>query len=100
MPKKILFKNGKLTDDEWEVIKKHPEKGAAIVNSTDSYSHLAKYIKHTHESWDGSGYPDVLKGRNIPLLSRIMMIIDAYEVMRSGRPYQKSLDKSKALKEI
>jgi len=100
IPKKIIIKKDKLNNDEWELIKKHPEKGAAIVNSTDSYSHLSKYIKHHHEWWDGSGYPEGLKGKKIPFLSRIMLIIDAYDVMRSGRPYQKALTKNEALREI
>lgn len=100
IPTRVLQKPEKLNKEEWELIKKHPEKGAAIIKSTDSFSHLAKYIKHHHENWDGSGYPDGLAEDEIPLFSRIIHLLDAYDVMLSGRPYKKALSKNEAVEEL
>ena len=82
------------------MIKSYPEIGYNIAKSSFKFSHIADYILHHHERWDGSGYPMGLKGEDIPLLSRIMAIVDAYDVMRSGRFYKKTLDKNSAIKEL
>ncbi|MFO7886875.1 MAG: HD-GYP domain-containing protein, partial [Eubacteriales bacterium] len=96
----ILGKKGKLNDDEWEEIKKHPEIGYRIALSSPDIAHIAEYILCHHERWDGSGYPQGLKGEEIPLLSRILSIVDAYDAMTSSRPYNIVKTKKEAVKEL
>lgn len=96
----ILEKDTDLTDDEWETIKKHPEIGYRIALSAPELAPIAEAILTHHENWDGTGYPLQLTGENIPLLARILAIVDAYDVMRNGRPYRVALSKEKALEEI
>jgi len=81
-------------------MKKHAERGYKIASSTEEFSVIAKYILHHHEKWDGTGYPNGLKGEEIPLFSRIIAIADAYDVMTHARPYSEPLPKKEALKEI
>ncbi len=100
IPPSILEKKEQLTEDEWETIKKHPEIGYRIALSTPELAPIAEAILTHHENWDGSGYPLRLKGDSIPILARILSIVDAYEVMRSGRPYQAPVSKEQALWEI
>jgi putative two-component system response regulator len=103
VPDKILGKTGKLTTEEFAVIKKHPEQGAQILQPMKSdkrIANISKIIKHHHERYDGKGYPDGLKEKNIPYLSRILTIADTYDAMTSDRPYRKGLDISIAIKEI
>lgn len=100
IPNVILDKPGSLTADEWETIKKHPEIGYRIALSSPEMSPIALAILHHHERWDGSGYPLGLKGQEIPFLSRIISIVDAYDVMVHGRPYQKALTSREAWSEI
>ena len=87
----ILTKKDTLTLEEWEEIKKHPETGYRIARATEDFAHVAEDILAHHEHWDGSGYPQGLKGKEIPLLARITSIVDSYEVMVNGRPYKKAL---------
>lgn len=96
----ILNKPGKLTDKEWESIKKHPEIGYRILSSTPEYSEIAQDILSHHERYDGKGYPRGLKADEIPLRARIISIADAYDAMISERPYRKSLTHEEAIKEI
>lgn len=96
----ILTKPGKLNDEEWETIKDHTRKGYSIAASTEEFSAVAEGILHHHERWDGDGYPHGLAGKEIPLLSRIISIVDAFDVMTNGRPYKSALSKEEALKEI
>jgi diguanylate cyclase (GGDEF)-like protein/PAS domain S-box-containing protein len=100
IPEKILLKEGKLTEKEWEVIKRHPEIGFNIARSSPQIVHIAKFILACHENWDGSGYPQGLTGESIPIVSRIMLICDAYDVMTSKRLYKKTMSKEASLKEI
>ncbi len=100
IPQELLNKKEPLTDHEWELIKKHTEAGYRIVSSMEQFSDIAEYILYHHERWDGSGYPEGLKNEEIPLLSRILSIVDAYDVMISGRPYKEPISKEKALQEI
>lgn len=100
IPSSILDKPDRLTTEEWETIKKHPEIGYRIALSSPEMSPIALAILHHHERWDGSGYPLGLKGEDIPFLSRIISIVDAYDVMVHGRPYQKALSSREAWKEI
>lgn len=96
----ILTKKGPLSDDEWQSIKTHPEVGYRIARATDEFAHVAEDILSHHERWDGSGYPRGLKGEEIPLLSRITAIADAYEVMSNGRPYKVKLSKAEIKAEL
>lgn len=100
IPDSILDKPGKLTDEEWVIMKKHTINGYHILRSADKYSRLAEYALTHHERWDGKGYPNGLKGEEIPLFSRIISITDAYEAMTADRPYRKALDKKIAIEEL
>ncbi len=72
-------------------MKKHPEIGYRIARASEEYAHVAEDILSHHEHWDGRGYPRGLKEDNIPLLARIVAIADAYEVMKTGRPYKEAM---------
>ncbi|CAG4885353.1 Metal dependent phosphohydrolase [Georgfuchsia toluolica] len=89
IPDHILLKPAALDDEEWSVMKAHSEKGERIVRSarTNFSDDLGLIIRHHHESFDGSGYPDGLCGGNIPLLSRVLLVVDAYDSMSTLRPY-------------
>lgn len=100
IPLEILNKPGKLTDQEWEVLHTHPEKGYQIAMSADELSTIADMILYHHERWDGSGYPKGLKGDQIPVLSRIIAIVDAYDAMVNDRNYRKALKPEAAQQEI
>jgi diguanylate cyclase (GGDEF)-like protein/PAS domain S-box-containing protein len=96
----ILGKQGKLNEEDWLEVKKHPEVGFRIAQSTNELSHIADYILGHHERWDGQGYPQGLKGKDIPKLSRIIAIVDSYDAMTSVRSYRTSMSQSEAIEEI
>ena len=96
----ILNKNGKLDVDEWGEIKKHPEIGYRILSTVNELSEMADYVLAHHERWDGSGYPKGLKGKEIPIQSRIIAIADAYDAMISERSYRHALSKEIAISEL
>ncbi|MGH4138355.1 HD domain-containing phosphohydrolase [Clostridium sp.] len=96
----ILNKAGKLTGVEWNEIKRHPEIGYRILNTVDDMSDMAKYLLHHHERWDGKGYPKGLKGDEIPFVSRIITIADAYDAMTSERSYRSALSNEVAIEEL
>ncbi len=96
----ILNKPGKLTDEEWAVMKKHPEIGYRIAMSSPELEPIAEYILSHHERWDGKGYPQGLKGEDIPLLARILAVADAFDAMTEDRVYRKAMTKKDALDEI
>ncbi len=96
----ILAKPGKLTDDEWLEIKKHPGIGYRIAMTSPELRSIAEYILCHHERWDGAGYPQGLSGEKIPLLSRVISIVDAYDAMTNDRTYRKALTKQAAISEI
>ena len=100
VPKIIFKKKGSLTEDEYSIVKRHPEAGYQILKSMEEYSAMANYVLSHHEKWDGSGYPRKLKGEAIPLYSRIIAIADAYEAMTSGRSYKKAMSREEAMLEI
>ena len=100
IPLEILNKPGKLAEQEWEVLRAHPEKGYQIAMSADELSTIADMILYHHERWDGRGYPKGLKGEEIPVLSRIISIVDAYDAMVNDRSYRKALKPEKAQEEI
>jgi len=96
----ILRKPGPLTEGEWEEMKKHPEIGWRIAKGISELAHIAEYILYHHERWDGRGYPKGLKGEEIPLLCRILAVVDAYDAMTSDRVYRKAMSRERALAEI
>ncbi|MCD6281871.1 MAG: response regulator [Deltaproteobacteria bacterium] len=100
VPDKILLKKGKLTVEEMDIIKKHPDIGFDILSSIIPMKKDAEIIRHHHERYDGKGYPMGLKGEDIPFLSRIITLADAFDAMTSDRPYRKALPYSVALQEI
>lgn len=100
IPEEILIKEGNLNNQEWEAIKSHPITGYRIALATEEFAHVADGILAHHERWDGKGYPQGLKGKEIPLLARIAAIADAYEVMSNGRPYQDSKTQEEIIAEF
>ena len=100
IPHAILLKPGKLTDEEWEIMKSHTEKGYRIASVSKELQPIAEYILHHHERWDGNGYPDKLKGEEIPLLSRIITVVDSHDVMVHDRPYHKAMSEEQATEEL
>lgn len=83
--KEILTKPSQLNDEEWKIMKKHPEHGYNIASASSEFALVAEEILSHHERWDGSGYPRRIAGKAIPYLARIISIIDAYDVMTMGR---------------
>jgi HD-GYP domain-containing protein (c-di-GMP phosphodiesterase class II) len=100
IPESILKKPGPLTDEEWKIIKKHPETGYRITKAMHGMDIIAEDILSHHERWDGKGYPKGLKGVQIPLASRILSIIDTFDVMTHKRPYKEVATKRGAINEI
>ena len=100
LPDQILRKPGPLDEREYEEVKLHPVIGAEFVNRVDGLSLIALWIKHSHEHFDGSGYPDGLSGDDIPLASRIVLVADAYDAMTSDRPYRDAIPQDEALAEL
>jgi len=94
---KILRKPAALTDDEYEIMKQHPRKGEHILEAVPLLKEMAGAGLMHHENWDGTGYPDGLKGLQIPLLGRIVCVADAYDAMTTDRPYSKSMTAEAAL---
>ncbi len=97
---KLLKKKSSLNEDEWEEIKKHSEIGYRIANSSSILAPIAEYILCQHEWWDGSGYPRGLEGERIPLISRIVSVVDAFDAMTSDRPYRKAYSKEEAIMQL
>lgn len=96
----ILAKPGKLTPDEWAEIRKHPEMGYRIARSTPELAGIADYILSHHERYDGKGYPQGLCKEEIPLLSRIISVVDAFDSMTHSRPYKRTLSFNEARREL
>ncbi|MFA7533319.1 MAG: HD domain-containing phosphohydrolase [Tissierellaceae bacterium] len=96
----ILDKPGKLTKDEWDEMKKHPEIGYRILSTVNEMGQIAEYILYHHERYDGYGYPKGLKGEDIPFMSRIITIADAYDAMAEDRPYRKGLSQEEIIREF
>ncbi|NLK21903.1 MAG: diguanylate cyclase [Epulopiscium sp.] len=98
--KDILNKSGKLTTEEWELLKTHCEIGCRIAQSSTDLAHIANYILNHHERWDGTGYPTGKKGLDIPKLSRIIAVLDAYDVMLHGNHYKSALSFEETIGEL
>lgn len=100
IPEKILLKPGKLTDEEFEIIKKHPELGEHLINGIGKLKLISNWLKYHHERYDGKGYPEGLIGEQIPISSRIIAIADTYDAMTSTRAYRPALSHEAAIEEI
>lgn len=100
IPIKIINKKGKLTKEEYEVIKQHPVKGNSILSSISEYPYLSIGAHYHHERYDGKGYPDGLKGEDIPEIARIISVADAYDAMTSNRSYREAIPQQLVREEI
>lgn len=100
IPNEILHFPGSLDEDQWAVMKKHPEIGERIVARVPGLEGVARAIRHEHERWDGQGYPDGLSGEQIPLASRIVFACDAFHAMVSDRPYRERMEPGLAHQEM
>jgi len=100
IPDSILFKPGKLTAEEWIVMRSHSARGEEICRPMKSLAPVLPIIRHHHERWDGSGYPDGLRGDQIPMLARVMQIADIYDALTSPRPYKPAFSDARALQII
>ena len=100
LPDSVLFAERKLTDEEWELIKLHPEQGAKLVERIDGYGPVAEIVLHHHERFGGGGYPAGIAGEDIPLGSRIISVADTYDVMTSRDSYRRPVSSEAALAEL
>jgi diguanylate cyclase (GGDEF)-like protein len=100
IPDAILGKKGRLTEEEFEVMKTHPSQGEVIIGKVPQLTRLIPGVRHHHERWDGGGYPDGLAGENIPLMARLLAVADTFDAMTSDRPYRNGLSLEEALQEI
>jgi putative two-component system response regulator len=100
IPDSILFKPGKLSERQWVLMRAHTTRGVDICHHLKSLAPVMPIIRHHHERWDGSGYPDGLRGEQIPLLARVLQIADIYDALTSPRPYKLAYSPAKALRMI
>jgi HD-GYP domain-containing protein (c-di-GMP phosphodiesterase class II) len=100
VPDEILCKPGGLTKEEYDQMKGHSIAGAELVSQIEGLDVIVAWIRHSHESWDGSGYPDGLRGEAIPQASRIMLVADAFDAITSTRPYREGLSVEHACEEL
>ncbi|MFB3918362.1 MAG: HD domain-containing phosphohydrolase [Terriglobales bacterium] len=91
VPDEILKKGALLSSEEWDIMKQHPLTGETICKPLKSLRMVLPIIRHHHEHWNGTGYPDGLKGKEIPLLARILQVVDVYDALRTARPYKPAL---------
>ena len=96
IPDEVLKKGALLTDGEWDIMKQHPIYGETICKPLRSLRLVLPIIRHHHEHWNGSGYPDGLRGEEIPLLARILQVVDVYDALRTERPYKPALTHEQA----
>jgi HD-GYP domain-containing protein (c-di-GMP phosphodiesterase class II) len=100
IPNEILDKTSPLSDDEWTVMRRHPLIGERILNEVPGFETVANAVRHEHERWDGTGYPDGLKAEEIPVASRIVLACDAFQAMISERPYRDPLSEAQAREQL
>jgi len=96
VPDEILKKGTELTSEEWDIMKQHPATGEAICRPLKSFRKALPIIRHHHEHWNGSGYPDGLDGHNIPVLARVLQVVDVYDAIVTARPYKPALPQAQA----
>ena len=100
VPDHVLLKQGKLTDEEFELIKKHPEFGWMALKSVREFEEVSLMLLHHHERIDGGGYPGKLKGAQIPLGAKIIAVSDSYDALTTNRPYRTARSQGEALEEL
>lgn len=100
IPKEILIKKMPLNDTEWNMLKEHPQNGVDIIEPVKSLSRVKPIILYHHEKFDGTGYPEGLKGNEIPYLARILTVVDSFDAMTSNRPYNKRKTYSEGIEEL
>jgi diguanylate cyclase (GGDEF)-like protein/putative nucleotidyltransferase with HDIG domain len=100
IPESILSKPGPLSEEQWAVMRSHPEVGERILTPIDSLTDVLPIVRSSHERWDGTGYPDGLAGADIPLGARIVAVCDAYRAMVEERPYRAALPRGEAIEEL
>ena len=100
VPESILNNPGPLSEEQWEVMRAHPEVGERILAPLESLDEVLPIVRSSHERWDGTGYPDRLAGEAIPLGARIVAVCDAYRAMVEDRPYRKALSRGDAIEEL
>lgn len=98
--KEILIKKMKITSEEWKILKQHPENGVEIIKSVESLKVLIPLIINHHERYDGKGYPNKLKGKEIPYLARILTVVDSFDAMTSNRPYNERKTYEEGIEEL
>ncbi|HWX53621.1 MAG TPA: HD domain-containing phosphohydrolase [Verrucomicrobiae bacterium] len=96
VPDEILKKGASLTPEEWKIMKQHPEIGEAICRPLNSFRSVLPIIRNHHELWNGAGYPDQLAGHDIPLVARVLQVVDVYDALRTARPYKPALTHEEA----
>jgi len=100
IPDSILLKPGKLTEEEWVKMREHPVLSAELIAGIEIYSPVAEAVRHEHERWNGTGYPDGLAGTEIPLISRIIAAADIYNALSTDRPYRKAFSEDETKRMI
>lgn len=100
VPRQVLKKTGPLNEEEWKLMRQHPEVGAKMLEGVDHLRAAVPYVLFHHEWWNGSGYPHGLKGNQIPREGRLLAIVDAYDAMTTNRPYHTSMSAAEALEEL
>jgi diguanylate cyclase (GGDEF)-like protein len=100
VPDGILHKQGPLDEREWEIMREHPVIGERIMRAIPGMGGIARIVRHEHERWDGSGYPDGIAGEEIPIEARIILACDAYHAMTSNRPYREAMPHREAIAEL
>jgi diguanylate cyclase (GGDEF)-like protein/putative nucleotidyltransferase with HDIG domain len=100
IPDAVLNKQGELDESEWEVMREHPVIGERILRAIPGLGGVARMVRHEHERFDGGGYPDGLRGDEIPIGARIILACDAYHAMTSDRPYRKAMSHGEAIREL
>jgi putative nucleotidyltransferase with HDIG domain len=97
IPDRLLNKPGPLTPEEYATVKQHATIGAELLSAVPFNGPLALIVRHHHENWDGSGYPDSLSGEDIPLGARLLSIVDCYDALTSDRPYRRAMSHDRAI---
>ena len=99
-PKEILYKPGPLNDEEWKIMRQHPVEGAEILEQIAGLKEMAKIVRYHQEAYNGTGYPEGLKGEQIPIGARIATVVDAFDAMITDRPYRKGMMVEQAIEEL
>jgi len=100
VPSKVLKKTGPLSEDEWKLMRKHPEAGAKMLEGVDHLKAAIPFVLYHHERWNGTGYPFGMKGEEIPREGRLLAVVDAFDAMTTNRPYHASMSAKEALADV